>query len=218
LASDAYKGSGLELALTSRRISQVNEHLGYLNEAREALTDAIAYVAKPDSVNAIEFRCQMAYEWGAFLFKHGSLAEAHQAFARAFSFDDSKSGPSDLDVATNMHDLAIQLHQAGENTEAHRLFTYVLVARERLLGSDDPLVHVTRTVFSAIIYLIGEHERALAMAEEALPPLVRLVGPGHPWTKMAAARVAEIMEQEGRPGDAAELMALYDGEEKRSSE
>lgn len=69
-------------------------------------------------------------------------------------------GPTHLDLAETMHDLARLREAQGNGEEAKTLYACALAIREQTLVEGHAKITQTRTCLTALLHAMGQHEEA----------------------------------------------------------
>ena len=105
---------------------------------------------------------------GLILCARGQYAEAEKLYREILPVESRLVGPASIDTITLRERLAIAVANQGRYQEADDLHSQVLSARQQVLGPNHPHVGTAYYNLACLAALQNQHERALALVEEAV--------------------------------------------------
>ncbi len=107
-----------------------------------------------------------------------------------------------------MSNLARGLRDAGQATEAERLFLRAIANLEQALGRDHALTQRYASHYARLLCDTERAAEALPLAQAALAAHERDSGPHHSWTQASARVTADALAALGRADEAAALWVV----------
>ncbi len=134
------------------------------------------------------------------------LAGAKQADERALEIDEARLGPDHPNVATDLSNLGVVLHDQGDLAGARQAHERALEIDEAHLGPDHPSVATNLSNLGVVLHDQGDlagarqaHERALNIAEASL-------GPDHPNVAASLSNLGTVLKDQGDLAGAREAL------------
>jgi Tfp pilus assembly protein PilF len=139
--------------------------------------------------------------------EHLGKVRARQLYERAAAIYEKELGPSNLEMATVVNNLAVLLYRHREYAQARALFERALSIREVKLGHDH---HQTAQILNNLALLLkdqGDLPAARCLAERALAVSEKSLGSEHPTIVRRLINLASLVEMQG---EFAEANSLYE--------
>jgi tetratricopeptide (TPR) repeat protein len=151
---------------------------------------------------------------GQFLHGRAAFPLAEELFRDAVSIAEAASGPSSLELARAMNNLANLLGVTARRDEAEPLLRRALAIQEEKLGRDDPGSARTMTSLAWLLNEMQRPQEAELLLREALASGERKLGHAHPDVAGRINNLALMLQKLGRTDEAETLLqdAIATGE------
>lgn len=143
----------------------------------------------------------MALYWKA----RGLLTTAEPFFRRALAITERNLGPDHADVASDLNNLAVLLHDSGRAEEAEPLLRRALAISEQALGPNHPDVAIRLNNLALLLEDTGRAQEAEPLHRRALAIGERELGPDHIDVVKYINNIASMLVDAGRSAEAEPL-------------
>jgi len=139
------------------------------------------------------------------LYRAGRISEAVPLAQRALAMRERALGPTHVDVAESLNNLAVLYDAQGRYAEAEPLYRRSLAIRESRLGPDHNDVGESLNNLADNYRAQGRYAEAEPLFRRALAVREKARGPDDPDVAMVLNNLAALYEAQGRHGDAEPL-------------
>jgi tetratricopeptide (TPR) repeat protein len=135
--------------------------------------------------------------------------EARSAYQRAITIKGNQVGPKHLSYAISLSNLAKVYQFTDQLKDAETLHRAAIAIAANSQGGGHPFLGRFRIKFSQFLIASGRFDEARGEAEKAIASHENLLGPGHRWTKEAAAGLFDALSGLGHELKAADIRSRY---------
>jgi tetratricopeptide (TPR) repeat protein len=166
---------------------------------RAAANVSERFKGQPESELAIRQTLSLTYD------SLGDYAAVKKEADRAIDLNRQLYGPDDPRTLAARGEQATMLARLGNNEEAGRRLTQVVVAETRVLGPNDRQTLHSMNDLIFIYHQSGRVEEAAVIAKEMIGRCMKTLGPNDPETLAAESDLSSMYFWEGRYADAEQL-------------
>lgn len=171
--------SGEPLVAALNGLSEIRGELGDQDGARRAAERALE-AAEEDGTTARAEAARALSQLGWLTYEASPVDEAEGFVKRALAMQRELYGENHPTIAESLFRLGTIQLERNHIDEAARLHEAGLAMKRDLLGEDHPDTLSGVGVLVATLEAQKEHQRGLERLEEALPVVIRVLGPDHP--------------------------------------
>ncbi len=128
----------------------------------------------------------------------GQYAEALPLAQQVLTIRESELGPTHLEVAASVSDVAVLYWRQGKYTEAEPLFRRALTVREKALGPEHPEVAKSLNNLAILYSNQGKYAEAEPLFRRALAIREKALGPEHPEVARSLYNLASLQSDQGK--------------------
>ena len=134
---------------------------------------------------------------GVAWFNAGHYAKAQTPLERTVSIREKALGPTHLDVATSLNNLAALYRAQGRYEQAEPLYQRALDIREKILEPTHPYIAQSLSNLAMLYYDQGRYEQAEPLYQRALAIDEKALGPEHPNLAPDLNNLAALYDDQG---------------------
>jgi len=199
-------------ALTLRLLNLRLWALTFLNQARDAVTQAVA-IAEPLLADAAAAygpshpaTLSARTNLGAAYRAAGRVDDAITQYERVLADHERLSGRDHPETLTCRNNLGVAYRQAGRADQAIAMLERTVTERERVLGFDDRLTLQSSNNLANAYMSARRYREGLAQHARTLASRDRVFGSDHPDTLSSRVNLAAAILETGRPDEALPLL------------
>ena len=186
-----------------RTMGTVYDNLGFLDEARPLLEEAVEIAARVDPdgpvhASALESLALLDSQTGAY-------EAARGRFQRCLAILESQTPRDTLAISAMLTNLSSLYTETGEHAEAARVLERALAYHESQFGPDHPHVAGAYNNVAVLYKEAGDYERARHFFGRAQKSFDRSLGPDHPWNLTLRSNISGVLVAEGKLDEALAL-------------
>ena len=143
---------------------------------------------------------------GYYLVERGLYGEAEFHYMRALAIDSAVLGPENLEVATDMNNLAHLFKTQGRYAEVEQLYQRALQIKKKVLGTQHPTTAISLSNLALLYQAQDRNKEAEPLLRQALEINENSLGHEHPNTATSLNNLGELLRAQGRDTEAEPLL------------
>ncbi|KAL7939388.1 P-loop containing nucleoside triphosphate hydrolase protein [Trichoderma chlorosporum] len=166
----------------------------------------LRYQFKATTKDSEIMRAKLLASSGRYIHWNGNYDEARARFQQSFDINTKYLGEKHIDTLASMGLLGWTLATYDEDVSGLPVLQKLVEHRREILGEDDPRTIDGLSDLATAIALTGDYAKSEIMQREALARSEQVLGSRHNDTMNCMAHLADVLDSQGKPDEAAKLL------------